>query len=181
MKRDVNMIKRIKNILKNKDGSALIYVLVFIVVIMVLTTAALARNKQLYNAVGIQQLNTRAYYLSKEVASVAKASLIGKDGKVRPLDTIGELNKTQNYDHTRTIDGEVTLLGRTAYKLVQKTINSEEWAVVYLKTILPGGNAVNTNTTGNSAKEFVMYYEFRINIDKPFIQVFDILTEDKTL
>ncbi|MEG0899633.1 MAG: hypothetical protein RSD67_04905 [Oscillospiraceae bacterium] len=175
------MIKRIRNILKNEDGSALIYVLVFIVVIMVLTTAALARNKQLYNAVGIQQLNTRTYYLAKEVASIAKASLIGDDGKVRPLDTISELNKTQPYIHTRTIDGVNTHLGMTYYKLVKKTINSEEWAVVYLRTVTDGGNAVNTNTTGTTSKHFEMYYEFRINIDKPFIQVFDILTEDKTV
>lgn len=168
---------KINKYLKNEKGATLVYILVFISFVMVLSTIVLMKNKQLFNSVIIQQLNTKAYYLSKETADIARTALINKDNPGNSIrttfDDIEEIDRKQTIIHER--NGET--IGTTKIKLVEEEIEGEQWAVVYLTTTVP--NYAETKSQGTSINEYTMYYEFRINIEKPYIQVFDILTEDK--
>jgi hypothetical protein len=177
----------LKNILKNNDGSILVFVLFLFASIMVIISSLLALSNQNYNGVITQQLNARAYYLTLETSDIVIASLLKKpeEGGGVPL-----INKycDQYLDDKEPITDSISFddLGESKVKLIfeedsELSTETEKiyWAVVYITTKIPDYR-VSVKFKPEENPTYELYYELRILVQNTNIRTFNIINEDRT-
>lgn len=169
-------MNRLKKSVCNNRGVAIIYVMIVISVIALLSTISVKRLQHDSDAVAYQQMNAKCYYLAKGVAECCKQVLIDKDTK-KTKEFSNFSVKTSEINHTSNGETSGEPLGTTKLKLTEIEIgedtDKEKYLVVYMKTTI--------EDQVNVGEEYTMYYEFRISEKNSYVQVFDIITEDKTV
>lgn len=163
---------------------------------MIIISALLALSYQNYNAAVTQTLNAKNYYLALEAADAAAAALLSSsssNGKT-VLDKYHEDYKKLNEDGKKNFyiygssesmkhyTSDNKYLGESITKLVFEKDSqlNDDWAIVYIKTIIPDYRLDYKHQDYDTTATYEMYYELRIFVSNTNRRTFNIITEDKT-